>query len=208
MSSEKMVITEDHLDYIKETFNIGVGKGAKILNTMLNSHIILSVPELSVLDKQNAMKELEDKHENLLASVDLNFKGPLSGMCKLIFPTESALQLVNEVQGNEMDDIEEGFDAMSEGVLKEVGNIVLNSVIGILCNYLKIQLNYSVPTFTEGSINDLVDSAFSENDTVALLARIQFHIESMNVKGDVMTIFNMGSFSQLLKLIDEQLNEV
>jgi len=203
--SEIMNISDAHLDYIKEVFNIGVGKGAKILNAMLQTHITLNVPEISVLENTDDIKLSEENTS--LATVNLPFNGPLNGHCKLIFPTDSALKLVKEISGEEKILIEDDFDAITEGVLKEIGNIVLNSVIGVLCNYLEIQLKYSVPVFNESMVNDLIRDTFSEDGTVGLLARIHFLIESMDVQGDVMTVFKMGSFSQLLKLIDEKTNE-
>jgi len=103
--------------------------------------------------------------------------------------------------------LETKFDSISEGVLKEIGNIVLNSIIGTLCNNLKIQLKYTVPVFFEKERENIIEDAFSSEGVTGVFARIHFTIESINVQGDVMTVFNLDSFPKLLNLIDEYSND-
>ncbi len=200
-----MNISDVHLDYIKEILNIGVGRGAGVLNAMLNTHITLDVPDILLFDELD--NSILPESDRSVASVDLNFHGELAGVCKLLFPTESALKLVNQVSGEGELNNETVFDPMSEGVLKEIGNIILNSVIGVLCNNLGIQLKYEVPSFVEASLEELFNNSFSDDDTTGLLARIHFSVEAINVHGDVLTVFKMGSFSKLLELIDQQIND-
>jgi len=199
-----MQLTELQMDFFKETFNIGVGKGARVLNTMLSTHITLSIPEIQIVDSHYQNTTPHD--DASVATVALDFDGQLKGSCQLLFPTESAMNLVNCVTGDMGDEVESDFDAMSEGVLKEIGNIVLNSVMGVLGNTLAIELIYTVPTFRDCEIQDLIKSNFDGGQSVGLIARINFHIESIDVRGEVLTIFNLGSFNHLMDQVDKILD--
>ena len=199
-----MNLTDFQLDFLRENFNIGVGKGAKVLNTMLSSHIKLTVPEIRLLS--NKEDDVVSSYNASIATVDLSFTGTLNGACKLLFPSDSALKLVRSISDQPEQEGEADFDAMSEGVLKEIGNIVLNSVIGVLGNTLDVQLHYSVPVFKQYQLDDLNQSGLISDDNVGLLARIQFNIETMDVTGEILTIFKMTSFAQLLDLVDKSLS--
>lgn len=197
------ILRDDQLDFLKEIFNIGVGKGARVLNTMLNSHIILHVPEIHIADNP---RDLFPSREAKVSSVALPFDGSVKGSCRLIFPSPSAMKLVENVTGRAHMESASGFDAMSEGVLKEIGNIVLNSVMGVLGNTLNVKLIYSVPSYRECALEDLLDDNLSEDNTVGLVARIQFTIESLAVGGEILTVFKLGSFDQVLAYMETILN--
>ncbi len=44
-----MTCTAEQIDILKEMINLGVGKGADVLNTILHSHVRLQIPSLKVL---------------------------------------------------------------------------------------------------------------------------------------------------------------
>jgi chemotaxis protein CheC len=198
-----MLLNDRQIDFFKDTFNMGVGKGVQVLNSMLNSNIILNVPEIYYV---NNPREIFTKLEDSVSTVNLKFDGILKGDCQLLFPSESALKLVKNVTGQMYDGIETDFDAVSEGVIKEIGNIVLNSVMGVLGNTLNINLVYSVPTFTECAMEELLSIDFAEKSTVGVIGRIEFKIEAMDVEGEVLTIFKMGSFDNVLENMDRIIN--
>ncbi|NEO26772.1 MAG: chemotaxis protein CheC, partial [Kamptonema sp. SIO4C4] len=83
------------LDALQELVNIGVGQAAGTLNEMVQSHIHLKVPEVSVLSLQEAQSTLESRlNGEFLSSVQLQFHGNFAGVAQLIFPTDSATKLV------------------------------------------------------------------------------------------------------------------
>ena len=43
-----MEIEEHHLDAISEFINIGDGKAAQILNDMLETHVVITLPEINI----------------------------------------------------------------------------------------------------------------------------------------------------------------
>ncbi|MDY6964444.1 MAG: chemotaxis protein CheC [Halobacteriota archaeon] len=191
--------TDKQIDALRELINIGVGHGADVLNTMLNSHIQLQVPYIKVLSPDELQREMETNTENRLASVKLGFKGDTSGTAELIFPAESASKLITAFTGDEGDDL--NLDSIRAGTLNEVGNIVLNTVVGSISNILKFNLKYSVPSYVEGDSTNLLPPEIG-SDTVILLARTRFLIEELKIEGDVALFFELSSFDMLLEAVE------
>jgi chemotaxis protein CheC len=145
--------TARQLDALSELINIGVGRSADVLNTMFNSHIDLQVPFVKILMPDDFRKEIEALGSDSLSAVHLIFKGMFSGTAQLIFPAVTASKLVTTVTGEEV--MSESLDEIRSGTLCEIGNIVLNGLMGSISNVLKMNLKYSVPTYLEGKIGNL-----------------------------------------------------
>jgi chemotaxis protein CheC len=90
------------------------------------------------------------------------------------------------------------------GTLSEVGNIVLNGVMGSIGNILKQHISYTIPTYIEDSIENLLtlDSNINPPPNTILLVRIRFMIQQLQIEGDIILLFEVGSFTALLAAID------
>lgn len=185
------------LDALSELINIGVGRSADVLNTMLNSHIDLQVPFVKILLSDDFRKEIEALGSDSLSAVHLAFKGTFSGTAQLIFPAATASKLVTTVTGEEVRS--ESLDEIRSGTLCEIGNIVLNGLMGSISNVLKMQLKYSVPTYLEGKIENLTPARGNmASDTKILLARTHFTIKKLKIEGDIIVFFETGALDALL----------
>jgi chemotaxis protein CheC len=196
-----MEMTTTHIDALKELINIGVGKAANILNTLVGSHIGLQVPDVMSMPSEDLFKLIRLHDNEKLASVDLPFKGQLFGTAKLIFPTDSAAKLVKVFTSEE--DTDDDFDALRAGTLAEIGNIVLNSLIGTVSNMLELKLTYSTPEFIEGNAGILLAKEIESNKTYNIFARTSFKVFDLEIKGDFVLLLEFGSFENLITLLDQ-----
>ena len=137
-----MNLTLSHIDALQELVNIGVGRAAGVLNDMLASPIQLNIPEVRLLTPEELKLELKNQFgDSLLATVQLSFSGSFSGTAELVFPTESAATLVSVLTGEAPGTPD--LDVVKIGALLEIGNIVLNGIMGSLSNALIEHLDYS-----------------------------------------------------------------
>jgi chemotaxis protein CheC len=197
-------LTEERLDALQELINIGVGRAASILNEMVDSRIILQVPFVKVLSLAQLQQELAKLfNHGQFSSVRLSFTGFFSGTAELIFPTESASTLVSVLTGEELDSPD--LDAVKIGTLSEIGNIVINGVMGSISNVLKRHMNYGLPMYVEDSIDKLLLLNDYSDRTVFLVAQARFEIEQLELIGDIVLIFETSSFGVLLDAIDREL---
>lgn len=197
-------LTDAHLDALKELINIGVGRAASMLNQMLDSRIVLEIPVVSILTLNDIQIELEKRfNSDSFAAVRLNFTGSFSGKANLVFPTESAATLVSLLTGEEIDSPD--LDSVKIGTLSEVGNIVINGIMGSISNVLNQHINYAIPIYIEDSIKHILSLENTTEQTVFLLAQARFAIETLEIMGEIVLIFEMDSFGTLIKVIDKEL---
>ncbi|MBW4602720.1 MAG: chemotaxis protein CheC [Calothrix sp. FI2-JRJ7] len=197
-------LTDTHLDALQELINIGVGRAAGMLNQMLDSRIVLEIPVVTILTLSQIQAELEKRFNgDSLAAVKLNFTGSFSGKANLVFPTESAATLVSLLTGEEIDSPD--LDSVKIGTLSEVGNIVINGIMGSISNVLNQHLNYAIPIYMEDSIKHILSLEYASEETIFLLAQARFAIKTLEIIGDIVLIFEMESFGTLIRVIDKEL---
>ncbi len=201
MKEGLMKPTMKQLEALRELINIGVGKGASILNTMLNSHIKLQVPSLKLISVSDLNKEFEKLGAGKLSAIALKFDGPFSGSADLLFPSETALALVNALVGDSPEEMD--FDSIRVGTLCEVGNVVLNGVMGSISNLFKTYFEYSVPEYIEETAGNIFSMNLSSEGMTILLAKTRFVIEELDIDGDIILFFEVGAFDKLIHMIEE-----
>ncbi len=201
-----MELTADQLDALQELINVGVGQAAGMLNEMIEFRIQLQVPLVKLLTPEELLAELSGRLGlDPLASVQLEFTGSFGGTAQLVFPTESAANLVALLTGEKLESPD--LDSLKIGTLTEVGNIVINGVMGSISNMLSQPLHYSVPIYTEEDVKQIVPLKEVESleevrsDVTVLLAQASFEVEALQIKGDIVLFFGVGSFDVLLEAI-------
>ncbi|MCH9680737.1 MAG: chemotaxis protein CheX [Deltaproteobacteria bacterium] len=198
-------LTADQTDGLTELINIGVGRAAGVLNDMTESHVSLRVPAITLLSQDTIDEELGDMSDDLLASVQLRFAGSFSGTAALVFPTESANKLVTALTGDDEDD--QDLDEIRVGTLNEVGNIVVNGVMGSISNVLSEAIEYTVPDYKEDVIANLLRADTAGAQMTVLLAATHFTIEELRLGGEIILLFEVGSFDALVAALDQLMEE-
>lgn len=190
-----MSLTTLQLDIMQELINIGVGRAAGMLNQMVNTHIQLQVPVLRVLTPSQLASLYATRPNSIFSAVQLSFTGEFTGISALIFPPESAAKLINVVLGN---GAMPAGETMRTATLQEVGNIVLNGVMGSIANILREPLRYSPPDYLEADIASII----GQDKGMVLVASTQFSMKDHLIDGEVLIIFSLSSFDSLLGAID------
>ncbi len=194
-------LTPYQVDALTELINIGVGKAAGMLNQILEAHVQLQVPAIKIFPYTNMRDVLQEIVSTSLSVVKLAFKGPFSGTALLAFPPDSASNLVNLLTG-ELPEHAEDFDSIRVGALTEVGNIVLNGVMGSLSNILQEHLTYSIPDYVEDSLERLLQENNADAESTIILARTELAIEQLEIHGNVLLLFRVGLFNALAKTLE------
>jgi len=195
-----MKCTDSQIEVLKEMINVGIGKVAELLNNMLSSHVRLQVPALKILLPDELEVELSKYGGKHLSCVNLPFNGTISGVTELVFSAENASKLVAALADEQVDTVE--MDSIRAGTLTEIGNIVLNTVMGNISNFLGLKLRYSIPTYTEGDFSSLIPLFPITADLTILVVHARFVVEKLEVEGNIILFLEVGSFDRLLVELD------
>lgn len=199
-----MNLTADRMDAMQELINIGVGRAASVLNEMIDAQIGLQVPYIKIKSVWELQRELEIQlGDKRVAAVLQDFYGPFSGIAELVFPTDSASNLAAMLTGEELGNPD--LDGVRISTLSEVGNILINCIIGSIGNLVNQTLFYELPAYLEDTVENLLN--YKDNGTykTMLLAQTQFAIEQHHILGDIILIFEVNSFDFLMSAIAEEL---
>lgn len=195
-----MQLTLEQTDALKEIINIGVGRAVGSLNQMLQTPIQLQVPSLQLISALELAGELGDESHQPLSTVQLRFKGSISGAATLTFPTDSAGKLVAALMGTDHEEAD--LDALKTASLTEIGNVVLNGVMGSLTNMLGQQIQYVVPIYSELSMKNLVGLSKSGTSQFYLWAQAHFVIQQCEVEGNIILMLGLDSLETLIQAVD------
>ncbi|MBF0469726.1 MAG: chemotaxis protein CheC [Desulfamplus sp.] len=199
---DKISVSHEQLEAVKELFNIGVGRGASVLNAMLSCHICLKVPHIEIISCKAFSNELRNfAKDSSLSAVSLAFKGAISGSAQLLFPTDTASSLVAALV-DESDDLD--MDALRAGTFCEVGNIVLNGVMGSISNILELTFDYSVPEYIETNPENFAQKPEVKKDSHVLLARTRFTIDELDIEGDIALFMQIKAIHILIEKIEKK----
>ncbi|MFY0627221.1 MAG: hypothetical protein JXR07_13055 [Reichenbachiella sp.] len=198
------MLSEKQKDAITEIVNIGVGKGSATLSQMLNEEIILNVPYANVISFDKVLLEFEDLHVKQVHAVEMQFRGEYQGLANVILSTDSASHLAAVLTGLSTDSPD--LIQMKDGVITEVGNIILNAVMGSFGNILAVPFEYNIPQSFEGDISDLYHHLDQEKYSQVLICRTNFTIKDRNIEGEILIMYEIGSFNKLKDLLDTMID--
>ena len=191
-------LSELEQDALAELSNIAMARAASSLRKMVEHEVMLSVPSVEILTRQDALKAISKTDAAKVVAVRQDFSGILTGRALLIFPEASSLELVRVVVGKELSlgDIVD----LEDEALAETGNIILNSWISTIANMLKQGLNMSLPVVMRGSHEHLFEAP-SVQDNLVLFLQIKFEISKIAIEGYVALLMDIPTLDEFRSLI-------
>ena len=196
------ILDDLDLDALTELVNIGVSRAAASLREMVGEQVHLSVPNVTLVDRAEAIAILHGREADRLVAVHQVFEGDITGRALLIFPETKSLELVRAVTGGELplEDIIE----LEQEALAETGNIILNGCLSTIANLLKRSLKMSLPEVLRGHAPDFFSLAPPPHPgDVVMLLYITFEVRQRDISGYVAMLMDMPSLEALKLLLRE-----
>jgi chemotaxis protein CheC len=196
-----MELDELERDALTELLNMGVSRAATFLSKMVSDHVAMSVPTVSIVEREAAIQTLTHAEPAQLVAVGQSFQGRFSGRALLIFPEVNSLELVRAAVGDGYS-LEEIADLEQEA-LTEMGNVILNGCLSVIANSLRESLSISLPSLLRGDGHSILYN-HGDGDVPSdhvLLLYIDFSIRSRNIRGYIALLMDLPSLTVLRELI-------
>lgn len=198
-------------DILRELFNISVAKAASILSEIINKKIILTIPNISIIDstnnKFNINKCLPKVLNCTLMVSSITFKEELAGRANLIFPAQKMRTFINLCL-NEEDNFSMNFTDIDFDIIKEVGNIILNSIVGQMSNFLQVNLEYTIPEVNIFDEIDFEKNIETKEYMYIVMLYITFNIDGTEIDGAVIIDLTLKSLKELINKISKIEDEI
>lgn len=195
-------LTDEQMDALQEISNIGMGHAATALSQLIARTIHLSVPKLRVLDITTVPQALGGA-EQLVFGIYLRILGDARGNILLIFPRQSACQLVEKLLMKPVS-ATTPFDEMELSTLKEVGNILASAFLNALGRVLRMTLIPSIPLICHDMAGAVVDHVLVDLGMVgdrAVMIETDFQAENDPITGHLFLLPDPTSLGLILDTI-------
>lgn len=203
---KEQLMSDFHLDALREVGNIGTSHAATSLSTLVGSPINMTVPHIKLIQISNVSGIL---NESMVVGLLLELKNgeDTSGFLYNLFPISSALRIVDKLLGLEQGTTKE-LDEMGQSAITEVGNIISSSFCDAIADFLGITLLPTPPNFVCDMADSILQNTLIEISMMAddaIIFRTDLADDSRIFEGYVLMFPNPDTLEKILKIIDSKL---
>jgi chemotaxis protein CheC len=200
-------LSELEHDALTELVNLGVSRAASNLSEMVGEEVHLSVPNVSMMGRAEAIEILNKSGSSRLVAVHQVFNGDVSGRALVIFPEAKSLELVRAVTSAELS-LEDIIELEHEA-LAETGNIILNSCLATIANQLERTLTISLPDILRGDGYLLFNlPPPPEAGDVVMFIYINFAVHQRDIQGYIAMLMDVTSLTALKRLLARYIERI
>jgi chemotaxis protein CheC len=190
-------LSENEHDALIEVFNIGVGRAAAAMSGIVNEEVVMSVPRITFETRGDAARMLSDDPARRICGISQHYSGAFNTEAILMFPEDKSFEIVRLMVGDAVS--MEELSELEQEAMSEIGNIILNSCMGMLANLFDRELQGTMPVYRVGTSEDILvrgAPAHRREDSVLML-RIDFHIVKHEIQGYVAFLLDLAALMDL-----------
>ncbi|SHF34594.1 chemotaxis protein CheC [Vibrio gazogenes] len=190
------VLSADHQDALQEFMNISMGRAANKLATLLDLHVVISVPNIRLATDEDLdrLKQSESDYYYTRQS----FFGGMDGELITLVSRRGCQQVVtdlNRVKGDTFDSVN-----VEESIL-DISNILSGASLKGLCEQIDVKTKIQPPVLFEPSRQPLPVSEWK----LSLIMEISFLIEKDSFAARTIICFADRELGRMLERLDELL---
>ncbi|PCJ47415.1 MAG: hypothetical protein COA99_00890 [Moraxellaceae bacterium] len=187
------------LDMLCEAFNIGAHKSAKALSDLTSHPVTLAIPKVKEIDVTSLYSALTLNVAEDIVCVRLPMSDSIEGHAELVLIQHHADKLASLCIPSNIP--EEMLQEARQGMLAEIGNILLNACFGTVANMLNFEVDLSVPTLHYFKKNSMDCGCGPE--TRALAINTCMTIEGADVEGYIVIYVGNESIVRIKHYLQE-----
>jgi chemotaxis protein CheC len=200
MAVPPVLLSDLELDALTELVNLGVSNAASSLREMVREEVVLSVPRVAEVTREQALANLSEREAKRLVAVHQDFEGDICGRALLIFPEANSMELVRAIVGSDLsvEDIME----LEQEALAETGNIMLNSCLATIADHFERSLRISLPEIIYGEGAEFFGPPLGGHaEDRVLFMFINFAIRRRDIQGYIAMLLDLPSLTTLKALL-------
>jgi chemotaxis protein CheC len=195
------------LDIMKEIVNTGLGEAADALSRLVDSRVIIKVPDVHIMDIDQVMPYIKKEVTALGVYIAQDFKGAVSGRTILCYTQKCSISLLNAIYGDKMNVTTINETGIS--TLNEVGNIIMVSYISAISNFIDDRIHFDLPETTleisEKYFENLLDE-LKEFDK-AIVVKNLMQVKDADIEGYMFVLLSFRDFHKVVEILSNQLKK-
>lgn len=195
-------LTELQLDALQEVATIGMGHATIALSELIDKRIDIEMSGMDLVPIDQIASQLGQKNM-LVTGIYLRLRGDLTGTSLLFFPRDSALSLVDMLNGRESGSTTV-MRSIDRSALGELGSILTASYVNTLAELLDLEFEMSVPSVVfdvASAIVYFVLSSVKESINYSLVSTTEFISSEESIHGEFVFLLDDKSIKNILDKI-------
>jgi len=201
-------LNEEQKNSLYELGNIVASHAATTLSQMLNSPIMIEVPEINIFEISSINRKLK---QDMAAMAFCNIEGKSlkAGFIILHIPKKSVIQITDIMLGLE-DNTGRGFSEIDESTTQEVGNLIVSAFLdgteeltGIIMTPSTTETMFDVPS-------SLFDKIIKQSDTDfdnVLIFRNEMFCDEHELTYNIMMVFYPAVLNDIIRILESQIEK-
>jgi chemotaxis protein CheC len=188
------VLSEDHKDALQEFMNISMGRAANKLATLLDLHVVISVPSIRLATDEDLDKL--QSYESEYYYTRQSFFGGLDGELITLMSRKGCQQVVddlNKAKGSTEEEI-----GIEESIL-DISNILSGASLKGLCQQIDVKTKIQPPILFEPLKQPLPIPEWK----LSLIMEIAFLVETASFSAKTIICFADKELDRVLAHLDE-----
>ena len=191
--SHSLVLPEKYRDCYQEIANVGMGQAADLLARLLGVFVVLPIPRVHLIERQELHMALHSTGEEAISAVCQGFiGGGIAGEALLIFNDASFADIAALMKYNDLSKVGE-----SE-LLMDMGSVLIGACLKGIADQLDVPFSQSHPVVLgqHCSVDELIqakDNAWKQT----LAIEIAYEIQDCNINCDLLVLFSEDSLEKL-----------
>jgi chemotaxis protein CheC len=198
-------LADDVVDALLETANIGVGRAAANLSELTGREVEISVLELVIFSAESTVETSELQNVAVLR-IAQRFTQAMEGYVMLLLNEAGARRVARLILGEQLE--ANSFDEIEQSALLELGNIMINGVMGTIANQLSVTLGYDVPYLElkgTAGLGELIFDLIPNRTTQVVFMRASLKISEEVIHGYIVLILDQKNLEILISKLSESM---
>lgn len=194
LRSSPVAISEDQIDALQESINIGIGHAASVLSQLVGQPIDIQIPRVSIIQLDTLRDYIDDHYASWGSCVVLPFDGGLQGVGVLVLSAQSVERLIEIVGATQFSADVSLIAELEADVLLEVGNIIINGCLGGLANLINADTSDGLPRYCSRGTSVVFDELLECDRSTAfgMIISTTLKVEQAEACIDLIITFDEG----------------
>ncbi|MBN1382149.1 MAG: chemotaxis protein CheC [Deltaproteobacteria bacterium] len=196
------ILSIEEQDILQEIMNIGFGSAAADLASVINLHVILSVPTINIIESVRLLDYIKAEIRDYpdVSVIEQNFYSKFKGVALLVFSGASGKTLLSLIAEDEAGSLvkSDPIQILEKETLMELGNILVGACVGKVADLLGDIVSYSPPRIITGNMTDGdISEDMIDPKNIVIIMQAVFHFENKNVEGYLFLVTSHESIDWL-----------
>jgi chemotaxis protein CheC len=196
---------DNAIDIIREVINIGIGEAADALSKLVDTRVVITVPDVHVMDIKNVQAYVRNEVKSVGVYISQDFKDVVRGKTLLFYTKDCCISLLNAIYGETL-----RTSSLTESgiaTLNEIGNVIMVSCMSEISNMIEGRIAFELPEVTIEISENYFQNLLADLDELdkAVIVKNGIRIKENDIEGYLFVLLSFENFNIVIEKLREKM---